>query len=146
MPNLRHLKENSMKIRNGFVSNSSSSSFILTFSKPVETFEDLCEELNVKNIPGWDEKDDKNLKKVFEDILNPYRNMDVEEFYYNISDFFDDEYPFMEKSCRELYEEIKDKKFKVSYGDEYNYKMEQWMWILTKVINDEDKIRGQSER
>lgn len=136
-----------MKIRNGFVSNSSSSSFILTFSNPIKTFEDLCEELNVKNIPGWDEKDEENLKKVFEDILDPYRNMGIEEFYYNISDFVDDEYPFMEKSCKELYEEIKDKKFRVSYGDDgCERSMEHWMWILTKVINDENKIRGQNER
>ena len=134
-----------MKIRNGFVSNSSSSSFILTFTAPIETFEDLCKEFNVENIPGWDEEDTKNLNTLFDDMKNPYL-MDIEDFYYNIDDFIDAEYPFMEKSCKELYEEFKNTKTKVSYGDECgDGSMEAFMWVLTKVINDENKIRGINE-
>lgn len=135
-----------MKIRNGFVSNSSSSSFILTFSSPIETFEDLCKELDIENIPGWDEEDTENLIKVFRDICWNRLEMDIEEFYYNIEDYVDDEYPFMEKSCKELYEEFKNTKIRISYGDESgDGRMEAFMWVLTKVINDENKIKGINE-
>lgn len=86
-----------MKIRNGFVSNSSSSSFVvllpenfvenLDFSKytdedldfPVERFKDAINQL-INNEQLWDEelydllndKDHDDLPDVFYDILNPY--------------------------------------------------------------------------
>ena len=141
-----------MKIRNGFVSNSSSSSFILHFSKLIETPEEIATDLGLDCFNEHHEL----FENIFNDMYLFSKSLDIEEFYFNIDDYcdilgVDPEYPFMKKSCEELYKELSEKcttSYEVTYCDEgssYGSKMENVMWNIVDLINDETKVKGINE-
>lgn len=80
-----------MKIRNGFVSNSSSSSFVLkNLPENVDTWEDVYDFYGMKNSYYGKRKKDKETVEFCKMILNDWNNRDLNKDSYFFEDYFND--------------------------------------------------------
>lgn len=70
-----------MKIRNGFVSNSSSSSFIIHLNQPIENYslEDFKTFLNLERLKFHDADEEKGVKQLYNALLNG-KQTELEQF------------------------------------------------------------------